>query len=353
MVDHLASVWDAYAEIAEHRTPRTPLPEGEQLLARVIDQVPVAVGLVNRDREWVLCNRQMRRFVPRTVATRDPATLVSWRSFNDDGTLVPPEQWPLDRALRGETVLGMEFLFTAPDGKEIWTRVSAGPLLVKEGGATEYIMAVVEDIDELKRAEQKVKLIGRELEHRTNNILARVEAVINLTKADTVPEFFRALQNRIGALARTDKLLSKAGQGVIQFKCLLEQELAPYKFRHDGSVRLEGPDFALTPQGAEAFGLVFHELATNAAKYGALSHVEGHLTVQWSRAPGDRVRIQWSEAGTRPVMPPLHSGFGTRVIDTILRRQLGGRADFQWKADGLFCEFEVPMERLGASFEQA
>lgn len=244
----------------------------------------------------------------------------------------------------------MDFLFTDGEGKDIWTRVSAAPLLVVDG-VTRYAMAVVEDIDDLKQAEQQIKLIGRELEHRTNNILARVEAIINLTKADTVQDFFTAVQNRIGALSRTDRLLTKGRAATIEFRRLLEQELSPYSIWHDGGIVMEGPPFVVAPEGAEALGMIFHELTTNAAKYGALSHAKGKLAVQWIRDAEGKLAVTWSETGGRDIAKPSHRGFGTRVLDAIIRRQLLGAVDYSWRKDGLTCRFDARTERLGARFD--
>src|SRR5215469_8751998 len=246
--------------------PKSALGESETLLAAMIEQMPVAVGLLDAKGHLIICNQKMRRYVPYTVPSQDQATHFRWRSFDAQGKPIPTKQWPAARALAGETVSpGMEFLFTGGDGKDMWTRVSAAPLLIVDG-ATRYAMAVVEDIDDLKRAEQQVKLIGRELEHRTNNILARVEAIINLTRADTVQDFFASVQNRIGALSRTDKLFTRGRFATIEFKRLIEQELSPYSVWHDGGITVAGPAFTLGAEGAEALAMIFHELTTNAAK---------------------------------------------------------------------------------------
>jgi len=350
LANPVESLWTAGGDVSG--LPKTALGESQTLLAAMIEQMPVALGLMNAKAQLILCNQRMRRYVPYfTMPSHDPATQFRWRALDRDEKLVPWDQWPSARALRGETVSpGMEFLFTDGDGHEIWTRVSAAPLLVVEG-ITQYAMAVVEDIDDLKRAEQQIKLIGRELEHRTNNILARVEAIINLTKADTVQDFFTAVQNRIGAMSRTDKLITKGRAATIGFKRLLEQELSPYSTWHDGGISMDGPDCLLGPEGAEALGMVFHELTTNAAKYGALSHAQGKLAVHWAHDGAGKMVITWSESGGKNVTIPTRRGFGTRVLDAIIRRQLLGAIDYQWKKEGMRCRFETRAERLGARFD--
>lgn len=351
LIDPIESLWSAHGDVSGQNLPKTALGESQTLLAAMVEQMPVALGLMDAKARLILCNQKMRRYVPFfTMPSHDAATHFRWRAFGRDGTLIPWDEWPSARALRGETVSpGMEFLFTDGEGTEIWTRVSAAPLLVVEG-VTQYAMSVVEDIDDLKRAEQQIKLIGRELEHRTNNILARVEAIINLTKADTVQDFFAAVQNRIGALSRTDKLFARGPNATIALKRLLEQELSPYSTWHDGGITMEGPDCVLGPEGAQALGMIFHELTTNAAKYGALSHAHGKLAVQWAHDGHDKVVITWLETGGKDIAKPTRRGFGTRVLEAIVRRQLLGTIDYQWKKEGLRCRFEGRADRLGARF---
>jgi two-component sensor histidine kinase len=269
-----------------------------------------------------------------------------WRAFDAEGKPVAPSQWPSSRALRGETVVpGTEFIFTGDDGTEVWTRVAAAPF-TDTAGVTGGAVVVVEDIDQLKRAEEQVMLIAHELEHRTKNILAKVTAIIRLTRADTISDYVQAIQSRVDALARTHTLLSnKRWQGA-EVKGLIDDEIGACATGREERIHVSGPRFLLSATGAESFGMVMHELTTNAVKYGALSRPEGRLTVEWSQPEKEELVVDWVESGIPLDPAPTHTGFGTRLINLIVERQLAGKVDFDWQNDGLHCRIAVPTEPL-------
>jgi two-component sensor histidine kinase len=124
---------------------------------------------------------------------------------------------------------------------------------------------------------------------------------------------------------------------------VVKQELSPY-FR-DGEMRtwIDGPPAMLKPDLAQAIAVALHELATNAAKFGALSVAKGQVRVEWSRAADGRLVLRWIEAGGSPVNPPTRKGFGTHVMEAMIRGQVGGDVRLDWHAEGLVCEIVLPM----------
>jgi hypothetical protein len=110
----------------------------------------------------------------------------------------------------------------------------------------------------------------------------------------------------------------------------------------DGQARIEGPHVTVAPDVAQAIAVTFHELATNAAKYGALSVPKGSVQVEWSREEDGRVVLRWTEANGPAVKPPTYQGFGTRVMESIITGQLKSQIRFAWRAQGLACEITVP-----------
>jgi two-component sensor histidine kinase len=122
---------------------------------------------------------------------------------------------------------------------------------------------------------------------------------------------------------------------------VVSQELSPYGQDGETRVRIDGPDLSLEPDTAQTIAVTLHELATNAAKYGALSVPTGKVLVEWSRAIDGRVVLRWTEAGGPPATPPTRRGFGTRVMEGMMR-QMKGDMRFDWRAEGLACEIAIP-----------
>ncbi len=123
---------------------------------------------------------------------------------------------------------------------------------------------------------------------------------------------------------------------------LVTEELAPYSQDAKSRVRISGKTCVLEPSAAQAIAVTLHELATNAAKYGALSVPDGCVQVEWSCERGEPVVLRWIERGGPPVKPMTHNGFGTRVMDSMIRKQLKGELRFDWQTEGLTCEIILP-----------
>lgn len=217
--------------------------------------------------------------------------------------------------------------------------------------------ALFMDVTERRAAEERQALLSREVDHRAKNALAVVQAVLRLTTAGDVPGFVRVVEGRIGALTRAQTLLADEGWSGVDLRALLQGELAPFLGSAGlgtagvGPVAvLDGPPVALPAGSAQPLAMALHELATNAVKYGALSNPAGRVAVSWYLEPQPGLaaipllRLRWAEAGGPPVAgPPGRRGFGSRVLDATLRRQLGGGMSQVWEASGLICQIEVPL----------
>jgi two-component sensor histidine kinase len=146
---------------------------------------------------------------------------------------------------------------------------------------------------------------------------------------------------------RAHERLSRGKWTGLGLRELVEDELAAYRSQTNESV--EGPDLLLSPAAAQALGMVFHELATNAAKYGALSTADGRLSVRWQvtgENSSERLNLVWQEAGGPTVAAPKQQGFGTRIISDLLRHELGGQVELSLPRAGARCELEIPLARL-------
>jgi len=197
------------------------------------------------------------------------------------------------------------------------------------------------EIAERKQTEARLKLVAAEVDHRARNTLAVIQSITRLSRDEPTKDFKRTLQGRIDALARAHTLLSQTRWQGADVRRLAEEELAPYRSSAT-RVAVEGPAMLLAPAAAQAISMVLHELATNAAKYGALADARGHLEVTWNVSPDGELRLRWAETGPLPVRAPQQFGFGTKVVERTIRRQLGGEVRFDWRETGLIFELTLP-----------
>jgi two-component sensor histidine kinase/CheY-like chemotaxis protein len=198
---------------------------------------------------------------------------------------------------------------------------------------------VAERTEELRLSHDHQTVLAREVDHRAKNALAVAQAIVRLTHAETIDKYIVAIEGRINALARAHALLSDSRWQGASLRTIIEDELAPYRRASGPHHVVEGPDIVLRPASAQAIALVLHELATNAAKYGAFATESGQLILSWKADP---LTISWHETGVPDLLPPTSQGFGSKVIDLSIRTQLGGLAHFHWNSDGLHCILEIP-----------
>jgi two-component sensor histidine kinase/PAS domain-containing protein len=312
------------------------LRESEARLAAVLDQMPCGVGLMDHEGRWIIANAIMRRFVPQRLPSRDPQRLLQWKGFDAEGRPVDPSLWPGTRALRGESAgTILDFIYTTDEGKDLWVRQAAAPFRDSDGKVTGAVV-VVEDITEEKRSAEKEKMLARELQHRSNNLLSVVQAIaqLSLSDADTVAAARTRFEARLQALTRAYGRLRASDWSGVGLAEVVRSELEPYATH----ATIEGPDVSLGPQQVQDISLVVHELATNAVKYGSLSTPAGNVNVSWQLSDnGGALKFRWQEGGGPAVVAPTRQGFGTLLIKTLFRK-----ARFAYASDGFSCEIELP-----------
>jgi PAS domain S-box-containing protein len=210
------------------------------------------------------------------------------------------------------------------------------------------------DVTERRRAEEHQRLMVNELNHRVKNTLATVQSIaIQTLRGAGIPAAVReALTSRLLALASAHDVLTDEKWRGADIRELLEQTAAPYAALDDHKpLVLEGPRVYLAPKTSIALALAFHELATNAAKYGALSTAGGQVRVAWSvtdSEAGRRLELVWRESGGPPVTPPTRTGFGTRLIQRGLSIELGGEVTLDYRREGLVCTVRTRLDGDGA-----
>src|ERR1700716_1231031 len=259
-------------------------------------------------------------------------------------TLLHPEDIDeLRKALvhfaKGAKSYEAEFRIIRPDGEIRWG-VGTAAATVDKAGRVVRLSGVTVDITERKHAEERQNLLAREVDHRAKNALALAQSIVRLTRGENVKAYIRSVEGRINALARVHTVLSLSSWQGAETRKLIDEELAPYAMGEQ--VVLSGPEVQLLPATAQTVALALHELVTNSAKYGALSAESGRLKVDWENQAG-LLKIVWAETGGPRVEKPTTRGFGTRSVIASIESQLGGKAEFDWRPEGLMCRLSVPL----------
>lgn len=220
------------------------------------------------------------------------------------------------------------------------------------------ILTVVHrDITERKKLEALREAAARELDHRLKNVLSIVNSIVAISAASavSVEEFKDSLTGRLRALAATQGALRFGERPGISLSELVLAELAQYRTPDGANVAIEGPPIPVGPKAAQLLALAIHELATNAAKYGALSQAGGRIAVTSAfEEDGDQglLVIQWREAGGPPVKPPKRQGFGTRLIKQVVARSLQADVALEYPPEGLICRMSLPRASLEADRQE-
>ena len=245
----------------------------------------------------------------------------------------------LARIRRGERIDHFETVRRRKHGSLIAISLTVSPVKNAEGkvvGASK----IARDITEQKRNQEQIATLTREAEHRSKNLLATVQATVNLSQSDTSEGLKRAIEERIQALARVHSLFVDTRWIGAELSTIATREFAPYSEKSKTRVRINGPQVLLEPSVAQTIAVILHELTTNAAKYGALSAADGQVDLQWSHEVGGRLHLRWTEAGGPAVETPTRKGFGGRVIEQMIA-QLKGKTCFDWRAERLVCEITL------------
>jgi two-component sensor histidine kinase/DNA-binding response OmpR family regulator len=275
----------------------------------------------------------------------DPVTFVP--TLESVRPLVNPEDFELlERSFRKITkatnTFQTEFRVLRANGEVRWCTGTAAANF-DEKGRLIWLSGVTSDITERKRAEERQILLAEEVDHRARNVVAVVQSIMRLTRAESIDDYIGALDGRIGALSNAHRLLAGSRWEGADLTRLVDEEFAPYRASGNERVRARGPIVLLPPATAQTIALALHELATNAAKYGALSVDAGYVDLVWRAEPG-KLEIVWTESGGPQITPPERRGYGSRAIVAGIERQLGGLVHFDWRPEGLRCTLCVPHE---------
>jgi PAS domain S-box-containing protein len=237
------------------------------------------------------------------------------------------------------------------DGSVFWASVSFSPVRDDKGRIVQHFLSFI-DLTKHKREAEHLQFLLDELNHRTQNTLATVLAIAGQTLrgplAGTVVDLF---EGRVLALSRAQSLLGRKNWDDVRLLDVIEKILEPFGLQDSQAARfsIRGDTVRLQPKASLSLAMVFHELATNSERYGALSdEVAGQVDICWqteATPAGERMRLRWQESGGPPVTPPSHKGFGSRLIEGGLAQELDGEVHLEYKPEGLLCQIVMLLPR--------
>lgn len=260
----------------------------------------------------------------------------------------------MEEAIADGSLLDVEYRLRTPAGEERWVQIR-GQASYRADGTPLALIGVLQEITERKRAEEHRTLLANELSHRVKNSLAMVQAIVGQTlrKATSLEEAGATLEARIHAMAAANDLLVNERWESASMRKLLQRTLAPFGINDGTHFELDGPDLKLPPSVAVALALGLHEMATNAAKYGALSQEGGVVRLSWEVVNvlrPHRLQFTWIEIGGPPVTAPTRTGFGTKLIERVIASEINGKAEIDYQPNGVIFKVAAPLPESDDEF---
>lgn len=333
------------AQLAPVADARLAAETAEARYRAVFNQAAVGVARVATDGRFLEVNTRFRQIVGYESAELIELTLSKITHPED----LADEVDETAALVAGLTqTFSLERRYIRKDCDLVWVNLTVS--LVREpDGSPDYLIAIIEDISERKAAEaaasaheEHLRLLINELNHRVKNTLATVQSMTlqTLRGAADPEESFARLESRLLGLSAAHNILTERNWEGASLREVIERTILPFSMDAPDRVAHTGREVWLRPQTAVALSIAFHELATNAVKYGALSTPDGRVEIDWSCEAVD-LEINWTESGGPPVVPPNRKGFGSRVIERSLPRELGAPAELRFQPGGLVCRIRA------------
>jgi PAS domain S-box-containing protein len=239
-----------------------------------------------------------------------------------------------------EREVDVELLNYRKDGTAFWNQLHISPIR-DDNGDVAYFFASQVDVTEFRKVqslEASEHRLLMEVDHRAKNVLAIVDSLVRLSRADDVAQYASSIQQRVQALSHAHALLSERGWNEVALRDVIQRQVERYTTQGE----LSGPEIAVAASVVQPLSLVIHELAVNAAMHGALSTPGGRLCIEWEKIdPNGGFKMTWNESGIQQPENPK-SGFGTVMVKAMIEKQLSGRLRRDWLNRGLEIRLEVP-----------
>jgi PAS domain S-box-containing protein len=322
--------------------------EQEQRLAATYEHAAIGISEVAPDGSFLRVNEAICAI---TGYSREHllANKLFTHTHPDDAD---PDREGFRKQVAGtQELYSVEKRFIRKDGRVIWLSVRSSPVRAGDGHLL-YVVRVVQDITERKAGERRQKLLIDELNHRVKNTLATVQSLASQTAhgAATPAAFRDSFEGRLIALSKAHDQLTTHHWESADLRELLSGSLAPYTGAGPERIVLRGEDIVLRPRAVLTLAMAFHELTTNAAKYGALSVSGGRIEIRWQPVRNDDgghplLRIDWIEQGGPAIAKPKKRGFGSKLIEGSIAAELSGSASLNFEPNGLHCEIVIPLAK--------
>ena len=329
-------------DISQRKAAERALKQSEARLAATYNHALVGISETDRTGRFIRANEQFS-----VMTGYGPDELRSMTFFD----MTHPADVAEDRLLFEEQWSGardgyaIEKRYVRKDGEIIWVEIAAS--LVRDQEDSEpFAVRIQRDITDKKRAEEQQRLLLNELNHRVKNTLAVVQGLSHQTfrQGGVEPEVLRAFEGRLAALAAAHNLLMQHTWEPTPIHDATEVALNPFQTTK-ARISVDGPATLLKPSATVTLTLALHELATNAAKYGALSNAKGTVAVRWT-VESDKLELVWEESGGPAVTKPQETGFGTRLLQRAVATDLGATVMIDYDSKGVVCRISAPLRRI-------
>jgi PAS domain S-box-containing protein len=288
---------------------------------QLLDTMQTPIMLLNKELVFEYVNPGYTRLV-----SKESAELLGryvFDAFPESEEAIAPMREAFQKTLSGETIIMDEQPYSIMDAdgvtrKHIW-RIVNRPLR-DEAGNVKYLLQEAEDITATSDMKRQRNIISNELDHRVKNLLAVINAIINLSGSNSkdIPDFRRSLADRLQAISKSHERLAKSDWKGLELKDVLHDALQPFCDTKDGNITISGPPVKLAMRSTRDASMLFHEFATNAVKYGFLSHPDGRLNVQWTINPETHIaEFKWTESGLNGIQTPIKTGFGSILSESF------------------------------------
>lgn len=346
------ALWSNFAALIDMPTPRHAVSEQRRLtleLATALQRYEmalrgsnVAIFTQDRDLRYTSVSKPLFGFPVEQVLGSSDADLLG-EAQAQALTLLKRDALASSTSRKGEIEI-------EEAGRKCWYDIHIDPLR-DLAGTTVGLTGAAVDVTERKENEQHLRLLMRELTHRSKNLLAVIQAMARQTArhAGSIDNFVEIFSARLQALSKSHDLLVQESWYGASLNDMVRSQLGHHLDRENSQFTIKGPSLFLKPEAAQNIGLAIHELSTNAAKYGALSVPTGHVDILWTRRTpeaGGGFELSWRERGGPVVSKPEGRGFGSLVIERNLARALDGKVELDFAPSGLVCTVSVPESHL-------